>query len=50
MANAKNNNRALIEERAALIVIDIQASTFIDDRLVRSIGLQGTYAKGACRN
>lgn len=37
MANAKNNKRALIEGRAALIVIDIQASTFIDDSLVRSI-------------
>lgn len=29
--------RALIEGRAALIVIDIQASTFIDDSLERSI-------------
>ena len=37
MANAKNNKRALIEGRAALIMIDIQASTFIEDSLVSSI-------------
>ena len=37
MANAKNNKRALIEGRAALIIIDIQASTFIEDSLVSSI-------------
>jgi len=37
MANAHKVPRALIEGRAALIVIDIQASTFIDDSAVRSI-------------
>ncbi|WP_299293030.1 cysteine hydrolase [uncultured Tateyamaria sp.] len=37
MANAQKTPRALIEGRAALIVIDIQASTFIDDSAVRSI-------------
>jgi len=43
MANAKNNKRALIEGRAALIVIDIQASTFVDDSLVRSIDNMAGY-------
>ena len=37
MANANTPKRALIEGRPALIVIDIQASTFIDDSVVRSI-------------
>ncbi len=37
MANLKDNKRDLIEGRAALLVIDIQASTFIDDSAVRSI-------------
>lgn len=37
MANSSQPRRALIEGRAALIVIDIQASTFIDDSEVRSI-------------
>lgn len=37
MANANTPKRALIEGRAALIVIDIQASTFIDNSEVRSI-------------
>lgn len=37
MANANKPARDLIEGRAALIVIDIQASTFIDDSAVRSI-------------
>ena len=37
MANLKDNKRDLIEGRAALLVIDIQASTFIDDSVVRSI-------------
>lgn len=37
MANASKVTRALIEGKAALIVIDIQASTFIDDSVVRSI-------------
>lgn len=33
----KNNKKNLIEGKAALLVIDIQASTFIDDSKVRSI-------------
>ncbi len=37
MANLKDNKRNLIEGRAALLVIDIQASTFIDNSAVRSI-------------
>ena len=37
MANANTPDRALIEGRAALIVIDIQASTFIDNSEARSI-------------
>jgi len=37
MANLNDNKRALIEGRAALIVIDIQASTFIDTSSVRAI-------------
>ena len=37
MANLNDNKRELIEGRAALLVIDIQASTFIDDSAVRSI-------------
>ena len=37
MANALKTTRELIEGRAALIVIDIQASTFIDDSAVRAI-------------
>ncbi|WP_323796186.1 cysteine hydrolase [Nisaea sp.] len=37
MANAVKSKRGLIEGRPALIVIDIQASTFIDDSEVRSI-------------
>ncbi|MBV2358453.1 cysteine hydrolase [Thalassococcus sp. CAU 1522] len=37
MANANLRARDLIEGRAALIVIDIQASTFIDDSAVRAI-------------
>ena len=37
MANLTKTPRALIEGRAALIVIDIQASTFIDTAEVRSI-------------
>lgn len=37
MANANPSQRAMIEGRAALIVIDIQASTFIDDSNVRAI-------------
>ncbi|WP_299707476.1 cysteine hydrolase [uncultured Tateyamaria sp.] len=37
MANTNKTPRALIEGRAALIVIDIQASTFIDASEVRSI-------------
>lgn len=37
MANKTKAERALIEGRAALLVIDIQKSTFIDDSEVRSI-------------
>lgn len=37
MANANTPKRDLIEGHPALIVIDIQASTFIDDSTVRSI-------------
>ncbi len=37
MANSAGTARALIEGRPALIVIDIQASTFIDDSAVRAI-------------
>ena len=37
MANLNDNKRDLIEGRAALLVIDIQASTFIDNSAVRSI-------------
>ena len=36
MINGKQNKRALIEGRAALIVIDIQQSTFVE-KDVRSI-------------
>lgn len=35
--NANTPQRALIEGRAALIAIDIQASIFIDDSAVRDI-------------
>lgn len=37
MANPSAHKRDLIEGRPALIVIDIQASTFIDSREVRAI-------------
>ena len=37
MAVSKTNERALIEGRPALLVIDIQASTFIDDSDIRAI-------------
>lgn len=37
MANLAKQKRNLIEGKPALIVIDIQASTFIDDSVVRSI-------------
>lgn len=37
MANTSQPNRKLIEGHPALIVIDIQASTFIDDSQVRAI-------------
>lgn len=37
MANSAKPQRKLIEGRAALLVIDIQKSTFIDDSAVRSI-------------
>ncbi len=37
MANTGKPRHALIEGRAALIVVDIQASTFVDDSAMRSI-------------
>ncbi|MCV0428288.1 MAG: cysteine hydrolase [Roseibium sp.] len=37
MVNTQNRNRNLIEGNPALVVIDIQASTFIDDSELRSI-------------
>lgn len=43
MANAVKQARALIEGRAALIVIDIQKSTFIDQSEVRSIDNMPNY-------
>ena len=47
MANAGRAKRELIEGRAALLVIDIQASTFIDDSEVRAIDNMPGY-KTAC--
>ncbi len=44
MANANKVERALIEGRAALIVVDIQASTFVDASAVRSIDNMPGYA------
>ncbi|MGR3636743.1 MAG: cysteine hydrolase [Shimia sp.] len=44
MVNAAANKRELIEGRAALIVIDIQASTFRDFSEVRSIDNMPGYA------
>ncbi|MBD3665337.1 cysteine hydrolase [Sulfitobacter aestuariivivens] len=44
MANANKKARGLIEGRPALIVIDIQASTFADDSAVRSIDNMPGYA------
>ncbi|UXX82574.1 cysteine hydrolase family protein [Roseovarius pelagicus] len=43
MAKADKQVRAMIEGRAALIVIDIQKSTFIDDSAVRSIDNMSGY-------
>lgn len=43
MANANTPKRALIEGNAVLVVIDIQASTFIDDSVVRSIDNMAGY-------
>lgn len=43
MANLNKQKRDLIEGRAALIVIDIQASTFMDDSAVRSIDNMDGY-------
>ncbi|MEM7221511.1 MAG: cysteine hydrolase [Pseudomonadota bacterium] len=44
MANPSARKRKLIEGRAALIVIDIQAGTFSDDSAVRSIDHMPGYA------
>ncbi len=51
MANLKPQQRSLIEGRAALIVIDIQASTFINNDKVRSIDNMPGYKDRmlACR-
>ena len=45
MANLAPPNRELIEGRAALIVIDIQAGTFTDDSEVRAIDEMPGYAE-----
>ncbi|MEM7067865.1 MAG: cysteine hydrolase [Pseudomonadota bacterium] len=43
MATGANENRRLIEGRPAILVIDIQASTFIDDSEERSIPNMAGY-------
>lgn len=43
MANQRQTKRKLIEGNAALIVIDIQKSTFIDDSTVRAIDNMPDY-------
>jgi nicotinamidase-related amidase len=45
MANLSPRKHALIEGRPALIVIDIQASTFVDDSAVRAIDNMPGYAE-----
>ena len=49
MINGKQNKRALIEGRAALIVIDIQQSTFVE-KDVRSIPYMADYAERMARS
>ena len=49
MINGKQNKRALIEGRAALIVIDIQQSTFVE-KDVRSIPQMADYAERMARS
>ncbi|MGB0866645.1 MAG: cysteine hydrolase [Granulosicoccaceae bacterium] len=51
MANLNRTKRALIEGRAALLVIDIQASTFVNNESVRSIDNMPGYKERmlACR-
>ena len=49
MINGKQNKRALIEGRAALIVIDIQQSTFVE-KDVRSIAHMADYAERMARS
>ncbi len=44
MANLNKTERNIIEGRAALIVIDIQAGTFADQRAVRAIDHMDNYA------
>lgn len=44
MANLNKTERNIIEGRAALIVIDIQAGTFSDQRAVRAIDHMDNYA------
>ncbi|WP_306142101.1 cysteine hydrolase family protein [Roseibium sp. MMSF_3412] len=52
MANSAMPRRKLIEGRAALLVIDIQKSTFVDDSAVRSIDNMPGYRDRmlACAN
>lgn len=45
MANSAKKQRALIEGQPALIVIDIQASTFIDNSAVRTIDNMPGYTE-----
>ena len=45
MANLNKTERNIIEGRAALIVIDIQAGTFSDQRAVRAIDHMDNYAE-----
>ena len=49
MANASRQNRKLIEGNPALIVIDIQASTFIDNSAIRSIDNMPGYKERMLR-
>ena len=44
MANSSKTKRDLIEGNAALVVIDIQASTFVDQNAVRAIDHMPNYA------
>lgn len=48
MANSSRPDRKLIEGRPALVVIDMQASTFIDDSAVRAIDNMPGYTIAKC--